>query len=249
MCGYGVKKLNNIIHYWLGQEPPQSKTDLTQCKYLIFDGTYFKKTNCLILLLDHTSNKILDGDYTKRENYHSAFAMLSKLKQQGLNPRSLTTDGNTAVCRAIKDIWPNAISQRCLVHIQRQGLSWLRRRPKSQAAIELRELLLSLTAIKSEKDKRRFIGWLKNWENQFGKQVLALPRHDKVFSDLQATRGLIFHALPDMFHYLNNPDIPSTTNKLEGIFSRMKQNLNLHKGLRKSNRLQYFKWYIYFKNR
>lgn len=249
MCSYGVKKIKNIIYYWLNQDPPHSGIDLKQCKHLVFDGTYFKKRNCLILLLDNIINKILEGDYVKRENYHSALTMFSKLKRLGLNPISLTTDGNTTALQAIKDVWPKAICQRCLVHIQRQGLSWLRRKPKLEAGVRLRELLLFLTNIKSEKDKKKLIKWFNKWEKQFGKQVLALPRHDKVFSDLQATRSLIIRALPDMFHYLDNPAIPATTNKLEGIFSQVKQNLNHHKGLRKSNRLQYFKWYIYFKNR
>jgi len=248
MCFYGEKKLNSIIHFWLHQEPPHSRIDLKQSKHLIFDGTYFKKTNCLILLIDDADNKIIGSDYIRRENYYSAFTIFSKLKQQGLNPESLTTDGNTAVLRATNTIWPRIITQRCLVHVQRQGLSWLRRKPKLEAAVKLRELLLFLTAIKSEKDKKEFIRRFNAWEKEFGKQVLALPRHDKVFSDLQATRSLIIHALPDMFHYLNDPSIPATTNKLEGIFSQLKQNLNHHKGLRKSNRLKYFKWYIYFKN-
>jgi len=248
MCNYGSKKIKDIIHYWLYREPPQSKVDLTCCKYLLFDGTYFKKTNCLILLVNNDNNIIIDGDYIKRENYYFTYSMFSRLKQQGLYPKSLTVDGNTNVIRAIRDVWLDIIIQRCLVHIQRQGLSWLRRKPKLQAAIKLRELLLFLTEIKSKKGKKEFIRIFNNWEKEYGKQVLALPKKDKVFSDLHRTRSLIIHALLDMFHYLDDRNIPSTTNKLEGIFSRLKQNLNLHKGLRKSNRSQYFKWYIHFKN-
>ena len=249
MSGYGVKKIKNIIRYWMEQDIPETRIDLAQCRYLLFDGTYFKKTNCLVILADNSSNRIIKGEYLKRENYYSAFAIFSDLKVAGLYPRTMTIDGNTTAIKAVKEIWPNTIIQRCIVHIQRQGLSWLRRNPKNQAAIELRKLLLFLTKIHLKQDKDIFINGFNSWEKQFGNLVLALPKNDKVFSDLQRTRSLIAHSLPDMFHFLDDPNIPSSTNKVEGIFSKTKENFRLHKGLRKENRRKYFQWYIYFKNR
>lgn len=198
--------------------------------------------------MDHATNKIILGKYLRRENYCSASKAFSDLKTIGLYPKAITIDGNTTAIRAIKEIWPKTIIQRCIVHIQRQGLSWLRRNPKTEAAIELRKLLLSLTEVKSEKDKKEFISHFRQWEKRFGVWTKALPIRDKIFSDLQRTRSLIIHSLPDMFHFLDNRKIPCSTNKLEGTFSRIKENLRRHKGLRKNNRLKYFQWYIYFKN-
>jgi len=37
-----------------------------------------------------------------------------------------------------------------------------------------------------------------------------------VFSDIKRARSMLLRALPDMFHYLDNPLIPTSTNGLEG---------------------------------
>jgi len=55
-------------------------------------------------------------------------------------------------------------------------------------------------------------------KKQYGSFVVSLPSRDKVYGDLQRTRSLILHALPDMFHFLEDQRIASTTNKLEGLF-------------------------------
>jgi hypothetical protein len=58
----------------------------------------------------------------------------------------------------------------------------------------------------------------------------------------------IRRALPDMFHYLDNPNIPKTTNGLESFFGHPKQNISLHRGLSKAHFKNYVKWYLYFKS-
>jgi hypothetical protein len=44
-----------------------------------------------------------------------------------------------------------------------------------------------------------------------------------------------------MFHYLENPDIPKTTNGLESFFGHLKQNISLHRGLSKEHYKNYIK--------
>lgn len=198
--------------------------------------------------MDNLNNRIIADRYCVRENYATTYDVLKELLSKQVNPKAITIDGNTSVIRAIKKVWPNIIIQRCLVHIQRQGLSWLRRYPKSYAARDLRLLLLTITNIKNYKQKQTFIDDFNNWERMYGKFVLSLPSSDKVFSDLQRTRSLIIHAMPDMFHYLEDSNIAPTTNKLEGYFSRLKEIYRQHRGLSKNHRNNYFQWYIYFKN-
>ena len=54
----------------------------------------------------------------------------------------------------------------------------------------------------------------------------------------------IENALPDMFYYLDDKNIPKTTNGLEGRFNFLKHHLNSHRGLSKSKRKNYFDWYL-----
>ncbi len=244
---HGIKKIKRIKSYWLKQEPP-STAFTKKPKYLLFDGTYFKHENCLMLAMDNANNNIVAHRYHYRENFATSLGLFNELSDQQIKPTAITIDGNTSVIRAIKAAWPGVIIQRCLAHVQRQGLAWLRRYPKLQAGKELRELLLTVTGIKDDRQKQIFIDTFMRWEERHGEFVRALPTADKVFSDLQRTRSLIIHALPDMFHYLDDFRIAATTNKVEGYFSRMKNIYRQHRGLSKLHRHNYFKWYIHLKN-
>jgi transposase-like protein len=245
---YGIWKIKRIKNFWLNKLPEPISLNSKHIKYLIFDGTYFKHTNCLMVVADNSNDQIIANRYCIRENYSTAKEIFNELLSKQVDPKAITIDGNTSVILAIKKVWPNIIIQRCLVHVQRQGLSWLRRNPKNQAAKDLRKLLLKVTNINSYEEKQMFINIFHNWERRYGNFVLLLPSSDKVYSDLQRTRSLVIHAMPDMFHYLEDSNIASTTNKVEGYFSRLKDIYRQHRGMSKSKRSNYFNWYIYFKN-
>ncbi|MCW3072753.1 MAG: transposase, conserved protein [Bacteroidetes bacterium] len=51
----------------------------------------------------------------------------------------------------------------------------------------------------------------------------------------------IKRALPNMFHCLGNPDIPATTNGIEGFFSHLKNHFDLHLGLTLKHRIDFYK--------
>jgi len=245
----GIWKIKQIINYWLNQNVPELKVDFDQVKYLVFDGTYFNSENCLLLLLDDESGKAVDYRYRTKENYANACEVFQRAKDGGANPIAITVDGNTSVIRALKAVWPNTIIQRCLVHIQRQGLSWLRQYPKTEAAKKLRKIYLFIFRIENYQLRNEFLSRLVQWEKQYGQFVELLPSKDKVFGDLQRARSLLLNAWPDMFHYLNDPKIPPTTNRIEGYFSGVKEKYEQHHGLSKINLPKYLSWFVYLKNK
>lgn len=232
----------------MARSPDNRVFDLSVIKYLQFDGTYFKHENCLMVLMDNATSKVIAHKYHYRENYESAYQIFKEMNDDALNPEVITIDGNTSVIRALRAVWPDIIIQRCITHIQRQGLSWLRRYPKTKASKDLRRILLSITEVKDRERRDIFITAFENWEKQYGQFVQSLPSTHKVYGDLQRTRSLVLHALPNMFHYLDNKCIAATTNKLEGYFSRLKELYRKHRGLSKKHRKNYFAWYINLKN-
>lgn len=203
----------------------------------------------MLLLLDSQTGKTVNYCYQVRENYSSASKIFKEIKAKEVNPIAITIDGNTSVIRAVKTVWPNIIIQRCLVHIQRQGLSWLRRYPKLEASKELRKIFLMLFKIETYQERNQFYAALLQWERRYGKHVLSLPSSHKVYGDLQRARSLLHHAWSDMFHYLNNRKIAPTTNQIEGYFSIVKSRYKQHHGLAKTNRQKYLSWFVYLKNK
>ena len=47
---------------------------------------------------------------------------------------------------------------------------------------------------------------------------------------------MIRRAIPNMFHYLYNAQIPNNTNSIESFYGYLKDTLSIHRGLSKNNR-------------
>jgi hypothetical protein len=150
---------------------------------------------------------------------------------------------------------PDVIVQRCLVHIQRMCLLWLTRFPQHTAGVELRTLVLLLLKIKTENDRLYWIQQLQIWYQQhtdYLQQKTYNPLTGRYWYTHKLLRRSYFtikRALPNMFHYLSNPKIPSTTNGIEGFFSHLKNHLDLHWGLTLQHRINFIKWYVYLSNK
>lgn len=198
--------------------------------------------------MDAKGQDMISNIYARKEGFDATYPWFSKLKSQGLNPLYVAMDGETSVIRAIRSVWPKVKIQRCLWHIQREGMRWLRTYPKTQAGKELRALLGTLCAIKTVKERNIFIQTYKSWAIKYISFIKSLPTTNIAFKDLKRAITLIKNALPDMFRYLKEPTIPSTTNLLEGYYSRLKADYNKHRGLTQKHKIHYLNWYCYLKN-
>lgn len=246
ISGFSQAKLKRIIQYWLKQEPKET-IDLSQYKYLFYDGTYFHKNGCLICLMDAQEQKIISNIYTDKEGFKNTYPWFDALKQRGLNPDGVTMDGELSVLRALRITWPKIQIQRCLYHIQREGMRWLRSHPKTIAGHELRRLLSTLCTVKSIKERNQFIYSFKQWLKLYNDFIKALPNNNIAYKDLKRTIVLINNALPDMFRYLESP-MSATTNTIESFYSRLKADYQRHRGLSVFNKIRYLKWYCHYKN-
>ncbi len=246
---HSKSKLNRIKDYWLSKEPEIINIKkLRKTKYLLFDGTYFHKNGCLIVVMDYLTQSVLDYKYISKENYLDTYKMLSNLKNLGLNPLAVTLDGHKQVIQAFKDIWPSIIIQRCLYHILRQGLQWLRVYPKTEAGKQLRIIIKMLTKTRSKKYSVNAINAYKIWHYNFKDTIKSLPRNSVANIDLKKATALINNALPNMYHLFKDQNIASTTNLIENFFAQLKHHYKSHNGLTEKHKISYLKWFCYFKN-
>lgn len=248
LSGHSASKLSGIKNYWLERMPP-GEFDYTDVKYMIFDATYFHKDGCLLNVMDATNQKIIAHLYVRKESFAEAYPWFVNLKRQGLSPRFIITDGERSILRAMRLVWPQAKFQRCLYHLQHEGMRWLRTYPKTEAGRALRDILSRLSWIKTGDERDSFLRDYSCWLDRYKDYVLSLPRTAVASKDLRRTMVLLTNALPDMFHYLQDSHIQSTTNALEGFHSRLKADYRRHRGLTKNHRIQYIHWYCYFNNK
>lgn len=199
--------------------------------------------------MDAELREVAMGVYGIAEGQVSMIRLCEDLATTGLSPLGITIDGNPQLYAGLRSVWPSAVFQRCLVHVQRQGLSWCRNNPSRRDAKKLRKLFLRVSTIQSLSQRDAFLSDWNDWEHHYGLRIAELPERGWVFSDLKRARSMLVRALPFMFTFLEHPQIARSTNLVEGYFGRMKQQYRQHRGMAETNRKSYFDWYFYLKKR
>ena len=74
--------------------------------------------------MDAITQRVIMNAYVAKEGYKTVHPLLLQLKAQGLRPQALILDGHRMVIRAIREVWSTVTIQRCLYHIQREGVRW-----------------------------------------------------------------------------------------------------------------------------
>lgn len=222
--------------------------------HLLIDGSYFPNDLCLILYYDHDLRYVQLYRQTDQERYKQIKEDLDNLKKLGVDVYSVTCDGHKAILKAISKAYPDAIVQRCLVHIKRQVKNYLSEAPQLPAGQQLFNISKKVTAIKTHEQCGLWLLSMKQWEYQylsFVKEQSFNPQTGRYWyrhKNLHAAYTLIVKAIPNMFCYLDDNEIPNTTNRLENYFKHLKEKLTLHSGLRIESKRNFIKWYLHLKN-
>jgi hypothetical protein len=251
--GISQSTLQRLFKRFLAN-PPKVVIRSKSKVHLLIDGTYFSNELCLILYYDHDLRYVQLYRHTNQEKYREIREDLKNLKKLGVNVYSVSCDGHKAILKAVHNVFPEAIIQRCLVHIKRQVKNYLSEKPQTVPGYDLLALARRITTIKSYEQSNSWLLDMKIWVDQYhdfaceqsynpdtGRQWY---KHKK----LHAAYRLLLNAIPDMFSYLDDPEIPNTTNRIESYFTHLKEKLTLHRGLRFETKKQFINWYLHFKN-
>ncbi|MFH1030114.1 MAG: transposase [bacterium] len=246
------KTLRTIFKKFL-DNPPAIKIKPHKDCHLMIDGTYFKRNFCFANYIDNDLKYSQLADIILRENFTDAIRHLELLKNSGLDIASITSDGHKSLIKAVKAILPEVIHQRCIVHIQRMSFNYLTKHPKTQAGKDLRSLVKILHEINSFEKRdiwiKLFNKWILKYDSFLKERSYSISgRWWYAHKLLRRTRSLIKNALPNMFHYLNNPKIPKSTNGLETRFSFLKNDVKIHRGMTREHRKSFILYYIFYKN-
>ncbi len=252
--GYSEKSLRRWFDDYLSHYP-QWEIRRSEKLNLMIDGTYFENKLCLVLYRDNNVKatilyRLTDGEWEEelREDLENILSL-------GVVIESVTTDGARNIINAVRRSCPATLIQRCVVHIQRECLIWLTRHPQSAAGIELRRIICMVHRIENREQWGEWVVSLVRWYERHREHVEAKSLKKETgnywFTHRMVRKAFVHirRALPDMFHYLDNVDIPKSTNSLESFFGHLKQNVSIHRGLSKVHYRNYVKWYLYFRNK
>jgi len=173
---------------------------------LIIDGKFISRN--VVCFIGIVNKKVVFWKFDNGENYLTWTSFLLSLKKI---PFCIVCDGQRGMLKAIKQLFPRLIIQRCQFHVISYCLTKLTRNPKSLASQDLRLLILELSKVKNKNN-------LDNWLKEF-------------------THWYLKNALPYLFQYVKYPNIPNTTNQLEGGINSQIQHLIVnHRGFNLNRR-------------
>ena len=236
LSGYSERQLYRWFDEYL-KAYPEWEIQRREKVNLLIDGTWFPNKMCLIMYRDDRVKTTLFYRLTDEEWEEQIREDLENLCKVGIMIESVTSDGGRNIIKAVKTACPDAIRQRCLAHIQRECLLWITKYPQSQAGQELRKIVNLICAVNTHNDRCQWMSWFNEgcdkYKDYLNEKTFKEDSHREWYTHKMIRKAYVHikKALPDMFHYLDNPRIPKTTNALESFFGHLKENITLHRGL------------------
>ena len=222
--------------------------------YLMIDGYHLPWWSVLLVYYEYKIDKVIWFSIRDKEKKMYIVEDLQFLRDKmGYREiKSCSTDGSPGIISALKEVYPEVILQRCLVHIQRQVKSYITRHPKSQAWKRLKHItnypVLSdpfLSPIALKVWKTTYQSYLNEKSTtRKGWWIYTHPNLRKAWKH-------ITNALPYMYQSVvyNDPNIERTTNRLEGYFWVLTNEwINEHKWLSSMRLRSFLVLWIYLRN-
>ena len=237
--GVTIRTLNNWFTPFWNEEPQPKEVNFAN-QVLIIDGKYVEKL--ATVLVASTTQGVVSWHFTQRENYESWLTFLNDLSSY---PLAIVCDGQRGMLKAIKQRFPQAIIQRCQFHVIRYCLAKLTKNPESRAAQELRDIVLEISRVKSLKDLGVWLANYKLWHQahyeflkektyqEFNLTPTGRRRWHYTHGRLHSAHSHLRNSFPYLFQYLKHPQVPNTTNFVEGaINAPMQEKLRSPRGLK-----------------
>ena len=115
------------------------------------DGVFVGQEQCVIIALglhEDGRKEVLDFELGAAENAESCKRLLERICERGFAPvegRRLLVirDGSKALGKAVSAVWPDALQQECLVHVERETLMKLPKKAREEAIRLFKRLRLA----------------------------------------------------------------------------------------------------------
>ena len=202
--------------------------------YLIVDAIYFgERANltswCVLVFKDELTKEDLWWLFADTETTIAYYTGRKVLEDLGYTILSVTGDG----FRGIRSAFSGLPFQMCQVHMERLVIQRITRRPKLEAGIVLLALIRTVHTTNRSVFIKRFNLYIEKYRGFLNEKSINLETGEKSWTheELRRAAQSMQRFLPYLFTYEENPNIPKTTNALEGHFSHLRDILRVHRGI------------------
>lgn len=198
------------------------------------DATYFGRNCGVLVALEATSRRPLYLKHIAHERTSDYAEALAWIERDGYVVDGIVIDGMQTLFSLFKDYKV----QMCQYHMCAIVRRKLTGNPRLPAGRELKTLMTTLTTCDRDTFYAAFEAWVLKWD-AFLKERTVNPETGHTFYTHRRLRSAMVSIrfyLPYLFTWQQVEGMPNTNNRLEGIFTDLKRNINNHSGMSRKNR-------------
>ena len=215
------------------------RKEFSSVAVVIMDTTYWGRGFGVMVFKNSLDGVILYKQYVRHETNALYLDGIAEIRRRGIYIHAIVCDGRQGLFKLFDDI----PVQMCQFHQIQIVQRYLTRKPKTQAATELKKLTLKLTKQTKEEFTNILNDWHLRWKDYLNERSKS-PATGKTYYTHKRLRSAYLSLkrhLPYLFVFeeYRGIMIPNTTNALDGQFSDLKNKLRNHNGLSKARKIKF----------
>jgi hypothetical protein len=206
---------------------------------VIMDTTYFGRGFGVMVFKNSLDGVVLYKQYVRYETNALYLSGISEIIRRGITVQGIVCDGRQGLFGLFDDI----PIQMCQFHQIQIVQRYLTRKPKTQAAIELKKVTLKLTKQTKNEFLNSLNNWYLRWSDYLNERSLSTSTGKTYYTHkrLRSAYLSLKKHLPYLFTFEEHQELmmPNTTNALDGQFADLKNKLRNHNGLSKERKIKF----------
>ena len=208
--------------------------------YVHLDVTYWGRNWGVLLALDDATCRPLYVAFVKHETVADYVQAVETVTRMGYTIQGIVIDGMRSLFERFGGVYK---VQMCQFHMRSIVDRYLTKNPRLKAAVALKELMGRLTAMEKAEFVKEFAIWKEEWAQTLNRRTESKRTGRSHFTHkrLRTAMNSVDYYMPYLFTCQEKgcEGMPNTNNKVEGVFTDLKKNLNNHSGMGVSGRKRF----------
>ena len=208
--------------------------------FVHLDVTYWGRNWGVLLALDDATSRPLYVAFVKHETVADYVQAVETITRMGYTVKGIVIDGMRSLFDMFRDTYR---IQMCQFHMRSIIDRYLTKKPKLKAAVALKELMGRMTVLDRDGFEKEFVKWIEDWDHTLNRRTVSKRTGKSHYTHkrLRTAMNSVAFFLPFLFTYKEKgcEGMPNTNNKVEGVFTDLKKNLNNHSGMGEDGRKRF----------
>jgi hypothetical protein len=215
--------------------------------YVNVDATYWGRNWGILLAIDGLTGAVLYLEFIRHEALEDYRTAIASIENRGYCIKGIVVDG----MRSLFSEFARYPMQMCHFHMISIIRRYLTKNPRLKAARELKRVVFTITDTDKDTFVREYQKWKADYSDTINRRSVSKRTGCSHYTHkrLRTAMHSVDFYLPYLFTFQREDcaGMPNTNNKIEGTFTDLKKNLNVHSGLSKENRKRFICGFFWHK--